>query len=166
MVKRKRGEEFTKLEINAEEGKMPKEVQIRDVEMSAKLEELEKQTEFVVGGVTRIDDDVIAQIAGVAAGEVEGVSSMGTSSIRRTLKEAVGAAQGRARGVNVESGRKEAILDLTIQVIYGFSIPNIIIEVRKNVAARLLEIVGLIAKEINISVAGIEFPDRMPGKLE
>ena len=145
---------------------MPKKLQIKDVEMSARLEEIEKQKEYVVGGVTRIDDEVIAQISGVAAGEVEGVASLGTSSIRRTLAEAVGAAKGRARGVGVEAGKKEAILDITINVIYGFSIPNVIIEVRKNVAARLLEIVGLIAKEINVSVAGIEFPDRMPGKVE
>lgn len=141
-------------------------VKIRDTEMMAKLEEIENQEEFVVGGETTIDDKVIAQIAGVAAGEVEGVSSLGTSSFRRSLTEAVGAAPGRAKGVGVEAGKKEAILDLNIKVIYGFSIPNIIIEVRKNVATRLLEIVGLIAKEINVSVSGIDFPERMPGKLE
>lgn len=146
---------------------MPKsEVKIKDKEMTAKLEEIEKQEEFVVGGETTIDDKVIAQIAGVAAGEVEGVSSMGTSSIRGTLTGAVGAGPGRGKGVGVEAGKKEAILDLTINVIYGFSVPNIIMEVRRNVATRLLEIVGLIAKEINITVAGIDFPERMPGKLE
>ena len=162
----KPNEKAAEPKINSEEVKMPKKVQIKDVEMTAKLEELEKQTEFVVGGETHIEDEVIAQIAGVAAGEVDGVASLGTSSIRRTLAEAVGAAKGRARGVGVEAGKKEAILDLTINVIYGFSIPNIIIEVRKNVAARLLEMVGLITKEINVDVVGIEFPERMPGKVD
>ena len=61
---------------------------------------------------------------------------------------------------------REAILDLTIQVVYGFSIPQVVIEVRKKVGARLLEITGLIAKEINVNISGIEFPDRMPGKVE
>lgn len=141
-------------------------VQVKDTEMMAKLEEIEKQSEFVVNGETSIDDEVIAQIVGVAAGEVEGVASLGTSSVRRTLTETVGAAKERSRGVNVEAGQKEAIIDLTIKVLYGFSIPNIIMEVRKNIATRLLEMVGLIAKEINVNVAGVEFPERMPGKIE
>ena len=96
---------------------------------------------------------------------VEGIANLGSSSIRRTLAEAVGAAEGRSRGVGVEAGKKEAILDITVNVIYGFVIPNIIIELRQKVATRLLEMVGLIAKEINVDVVGIEFPERMPGKL-
>lgn len=141
-------------------------VQVKDSEMTAKLEEIEKQSEFVVNGETHIDDEVIAQVVGVAAGEVEGVAGLGTRSIRRTLTETVGAAKERSKGVDVEAGQKEAIIDLTIKVLYGFSIPNIIMEVRKNIATRLLEMVGLIAKEINVNVAGVEFPERMPGKIE
>ena len=55
---------------------------------------------------------------------------------------------------------------LFIDTVANFNIPQIIIEVRKNVAVRLLDLCGLIAKEVNVSVAGIEFPDRMPGRLE
>jgi uncharacterized alkaline shock family protein YloU len=139
---------------------------ITEKEMKARLEEIEKAEEFVVAGETTIDDEVIASIAGVAAKEVEGVASLGTSSIRRTVVERLGRAEERARGVEVEAGKKEAIVDLTVNVIYGFSIPKIIIEVRRKVAYRLLEMVGLVAKEINVNVVGIEFPERMPGKLE
>ena len=138
---------------------------IIDAEMTERLEAIEKTGELVVGGETDIEDEVIAQIVGVAANEVEGIASLGTSSVRRTIAEAVGVAEGRSRGVGVEAGKKEAILDITVSVIYGFSIPNVIIDLRKNVANRLLEMVGLIAKEINVDVVGIEFPDRMPGKL-
>jgi len=141
------------------------EKRIKEEEMKRKLEEIEKTEEIVVGGETSIDDEVIAAIAGVAAREVEGVASLGTSSIRRILAERLGGAQQKARGVDVEAGKKEAIVDLTLNIIYGFSIPQIVIDVRKTVAARLLEIAGLIAKEINVSVVGIEFPERMPGKL-
>ena len=138
---------------------------IIDAEMTERLEAIETTGELIVGGETDIENEVIAQIVGVAAREVEGIASLGTSSIRRTLAEAVGTAEGRSRGIEVEAGKKEAILDITVNVIYGFSIPNVIIELRKNVATRLLEIVGLIAKEINVDVVGIEFPERMPGKL-
>jgi uncharacterized alkaline shock family protein YloU len=138
---------------------------IIDAEMTERLEAIEKTGELLVGGESDIEDEVIAQIVGVAAKEVEGIASLGTSSVRRTIAEAVGAAEGRARGVEVEAGKKEAILDITVNVIYGFSIPNIIIELRKTVATRLLEMAGLIAKEINVDVVGIEFPERMPGRL-
>jgi len=65
---------------------------ITDKEMTERLEAIEKTGDLVVGGVTDIEDEVIAQIVGVAAREVEGIASLGTSSIRRTLAEAVGAA--------------------------------------------------------------------------
>ena len=139
---------------------------IKEKEMGARLAELEKVEEILVGGETSIDDDVVAAIAGVAAQEVEGVASMGTTSIRRSFSETIGRSERRSRGVEVEHGKKEAIIDLTVNVIYGFNIPNIIINVRKNVAARLFDLCGLVAKEVNVSVAGIEFPERMPGRLE
>jgi len=142
------------------------EKRITEKEMKARLEEIEKAEEFVVAGETTIDDEVIGAIAGVAAREVEGVASLGTSSIRRTVVERLGRAEEKARGVEVEAGKKEAIVDITLNILYGFSIPKIIIEVRKKVAYRLLELVGLIAKEINVNVVGIEFPEGVERKVE
>ena len=142
------------------------EKRITEKEMKARLEEIEKAEEFVVAGETTIDDEVIGAIAGVAAREVEGVASLGTSSIRRTVVERLGRAEEKARGVEVEAGKKEAIVDITLNILYGFSIPKIIIEVRKKVAYRLLELVGLIAKEINVNVVGIEFPEEVERKVE
>lgn len=157
-------------EAKAEEGQMvrgpEKQERIKEREMTARLEELEKTGEILVAGETTIDDEVIAAIVGVAAKEVEGIASLGTSSIRRTIAERIGGAERRARGVEVEHGKKEAILDVTVSVIYGFNIPTVVINLRKRVAQRLLDLVALVAKEINIRVTGIEFPERMPGKVE
>ncbi len=119
-----------------------------------------------IPGETAIDDEVIASIAGVAAREVDGVASLGTSSIRRSLAERLAGTEGRSRGVEVEAGKKEAILDLTLNVVYGFSIPDVVDQVRATVANRLREMTGLVTKEINVSIVGIEFPERMPGKVE
>ena len=130
------------------------------------MAEIEQIQEIQVGGETNIHDEVIGAIAGVAAREVEGVSSLGTSSIRRTLTERVGGTEQRARGVSVEAGRREAILDFDLRVVYGISIPETVIKVRQNVAHRVLELCGLVTKEININVVGIEFPERIPGRVE
>lgn len=142
------------------------ESKIKEKEMGQRLEELEQVEEIMVGGETTIDDNVVASIAGIAAQEVEGVAGMGSTSIRRSLSKAMGRGDKKSAGVEVEHGKKEAIVDLTVNVIYGFNIPNIIIKVRKNVAVRLLDLCGLVAKEINVTVSDIEFPDRMPGRLE
>ena len=139
---------------------------IREQEMAARMAEIAKLEEIEVGGETDIEDEVIAAIAGVAAREVEGVASLGASSIRATIAERVGGREERARGVGVEVGRREAILDIDLRVQYGYSIPETVVEVRHNVAGKLLTLCGLVAKEINVDVVGIEFPDRMPGRVE
>ena len=131
--------------------------------MTTKLEEVK---EIRVRGETTIYDSVIASVAGMASREVEGVSSLGTSSIRRAIAERVGGGGQRGQGIAVEAGHREAILDVDLNVTYGFSIPEVVIKVRENVALKVLEICGLVTKEINVHVVGIEFPERIPGRLE
>jgi len=115
-----------------------------------------------IAGETIIEDDVVASIAGLAAREVEGVSGLGKSSVRRALTERLAGTGEKARlGVGVEVGKKEAIVDLSLVIVYGFNIPKIVTEVRKKVASRLMEIAGLVAKEINVDIASIEFPEKM-----
>ena len=119
----------------------------------------------VIAGETTIDDSVVASIAGLAAGEIEGVAHLGKSLVRSRIAEVVTGAEGKARqGVSVTVGHKEATVDLQLDVIYGFNIPTIITKVRKMVATRLLEIAGLVAKEINVRIVGIEFPEKAPEK--
>ncbi|MBA7508035.1 Alkaline shock protein 23 [subsurface metagenome] len=118
-------------------------------------------------GETIIGDEVVASIAGLAAKEVQGVAGLGKSAVRRALIEHLGGAEDRARmGVKAEVGKTECIIDLQLIVLYGVSIPNIINEVRKQVALRLMEYIGLIAKEINVRVVGIEIPEKKQTKVE
>jgi uncharacterized alkaline shock family protein YloU len=139
---------------------------IKEQEQTNRLAELGQLQEIEVGGETEISDEVIASIAGIGAREIEGVAALGTSSIRRAIAERVGAAEQRSRGVAVEAGRREALLDIDLRVVYGFSIPEIVVKVRQNVARRVLEMCGLVAKEININVTAIDFPERAPGRVE
>jgi len=123
----------------------------------------EKKNEHGFVGDTIIGDDVVASIAGLAAQEIDGVGSLGRSAVRRALAGAFADAAEKARsGVAVEVGKRECIVDLQLNVHYGYSIPSIINEVRKKVAARLLEFTGLIAKEINIRIVGIDIPAKKP----
>ena len=52
-------------------------------------------------------------------------------------------------------------------VEYGHSIPEIVRAVRESVATQLMMQVGLMAKEVNVKVSAIVFPDKMPtGRVE
>ena len=140
---------------------MANEITISEKEMTPRMQEVTSMTELDVTGKTTINDDVIASIASMAAKEVQGVSDIG----KKTIRSAFGGAK-KAQGVMVESGSREAILDMDMKVMYGFSIPEVVINVRHTVARRVLETLGLVTKEININVMGIEFPDKMPGRVE
>jgi uncharacterized alkaline shock family protein YloU len=135
-------------------------------EMKPKLEEMEKGGDYLVAGQTDIADEVIAAIAATAAREVDGVAEVGMGTVRRLFSETLRGTQKKSWGAAVQAGKREAIVDITIKVIYGFNVPQLVVDVRKKVGARLLEIAGLIAKEVNIRVVGIDFPARMPGRVE
>jgi uncharacterized alkaline shock family protein YloU len=144
----------------------PKEIVVRETEMVSNLEEMSQMEEIPVGGVTNIDPDVIGAIAGHAAQAIPGVASLGTASLRRSLSERLGGSERWARGVEVELGRKEAIIDINLRLVYGYSVPSTVIAVRNEVADSLFRFAGLVAKEINIRVVGIDFPHRTPGRVE
>ena len=74
----------------------------------------------------------------------------------------------RSRGPGAwlsRQGGEKAILNIDLRVFHGFSIPEVVVKVRQNVARSLLELCGLIAKEINIKVIGIEFRGSVPGRI-
>ena len=121
------------------------------------------QTE--IAGQTIIGDQVIGAIANTAAQEVDGVASLGSSSVRRIISERLGGAERRSRGVSVVAGRREAIVDLDLIVYYGYSIPDIVSQVRENVSSRISEMCGLVTKEINININAIEFDDGNTGRF-
>ena len=112
----------------------------------------------IQGGLS-IDNDVIGSIAAMAATNVQGVSSLGTSSFKQVLAEKVKRRQRKSRGIEVEAGLKEAILDIDLKVFYGYSIRDVVRDVRFEVATKVLELTGLKAKEINIYVVGVDPKD-------
>src|SRR5215211_8016126 len=121
-------------------------------------------------GGTRIEDSVVAKIAGIAAQEVEGVRMGGgtTQAIGGILSSVTGAggAGGQSRGVSVEVGTVETAVDLTMTVEYGKPVPQIAEAVRRNVINRIENLVGLNVTEVNISVNDVFFPEQEQQQLE
>ena len=122
-----------------------------------------------VPGTTEIARSVVAAIAGYAAEQIEGVVSVGSEGLLRSVASLVESkASKRAAGVDVEMGVKEAIFDIDLVVQYGDPIPGIVKNAREAVALALMDHVGLVAKEINVTVIEIKFDDRntKPGRVK
>lgn len=120
-----------------------------------------------VEGKTTIDNGVVAKIAAAAAQEVPGIHDMGTSGVGGAVGGAIGAMTGAVgggsnqqstKGVSVEVGEVEALINLNIIVDYGARIPQIAEGLRKNVSNRVQTLTGLTVKAINIEVSDVFFP--------
>jgi uncharacterized alkaline shock family protein YloU len=110
-------------------------------------------------GNTTISNAVVAQVAGMAAQEAEGVQ-MGSSTGRAVggILDSVTGGTGYARGVTVEVGETETAIDLSVIVEYGRAIPQVSEAVRTNVIRRVENLVGLKVNEVNITVNDVLLP--------
>jgi uncharacterized alkaline shock family protein YloU len=111
-------------------------------------------------GQTTIGEGVVTRVAGLAAREVPGVHALGGSAERAigSVTQKVGLGDVRTQGVSVESGEKEAAVDLTIVIDYGESIPRVAEAVRNQVIKRVEGITGLSVVEVNITINDLYFP--------
>jgi uncharacterized alkaline shock family protein YloU len=116
-------------------------------------------------GMTTINEGVVSKIAGVAAGEVEGVR-MGGSASRTAggILENVTGSQGQTRGVSVEVGRFETAIDLTMGIEYGSNILERVEQVRNKISQRVENITGLRVTELNVTVSDVVFPGEEGGE--
>jgi uncharacterized alkaline shock family protein YloU len=111
-------------------------------------------------GSTTIQDSVVSKIAGIAAQEVDGIRMGGGTSqaVSGLFGSITGGSGSQTQGVSVEVGQEETAIDLTLTVEYGKSIPQIAEAVRRNVANRVENLVGLRVTEVNLAVNNIFFP--------
>ncbi|NMA35094.1 MAG: Asp23/Gls24 family envelope stress response protein [Clostridiaceae bacterium] len=104
-------------------------------------------------GTIKITDEVVAIIAGIAAMEVPGVTSM-SGGIAGGIAEALGR-KNLSKGVKVEVGEKEAAIDLFIIVEYGYRIPEVAWTIQERVKNAVEDMTGLSVVEVNIHIQGV-----------
>jgi uncharacterized alkaline shock family protein YloU len=123
-------------------------------------------------GNTTISDAVVAQIAGIAAQEVEKVQMGGgaAAAVGGFLQSVTGSVTGSntssggnyRRGVSVEVSEEEAAIDLTMAVEYGHSVLQLTEAARRNVIDRVENLTGLKVTEVNITVNDVQVPEERP----
>lgn len=119
-------------------------------------------------GTTKIADGVVLAIANAAAGEVDGVDlSHGGTKLPGDNSPTVGeflgnitGGSGRPRGISVDVGETQAAVDITINVVYGKSIPQVTEALRRNVVQQVEGLTGLQVTEVNVTVNDVTFPQQ------
>jgi len=106
-------------------------------------------------GLIRIHDNVIASIASVAAGEIEGVKAVGKRSKIGILE--ILTKKNQAGSVKIEKDKHgEITIVVPLVIKYGFNIPETAARVQDNVRGALEKMTNLSIRDINISVQGVE----------
>jgi len=106
-------------------------------------------------GVVKISEDVVSVIAGIAAGEVAGVTGM-SGGLVGDMVEILGK-RSLSKGVKVEVGEREAAIDLFVVLDYGVRIPEVAQKIQENVKRSVEIMTGLEVVEVNIHVQGVSF---------
>lgn len=109
--------------------------------------------EEVKFGTIKIANDVIAEVASMAATEVDGVSAM-YENVGNNLLTKVGVKNSK-KGVRVAIEGNDISLDLAIVVDAGYNIPSVSAKVQEKVKNAVENMTGLNATSINIRVAGV-----------
>ena len=102
----------------------------------------------------KIADDVIAVIAGAAASEVPGVSSM-AGGFAGGISEVFSGKKNFAKGIKIEAGEKETKIDVNIIVEYGARIPDVAFEIQNRVKKAVEVMTVLKVLEVNVHVQGV-----------
>ncbi len=108
-------------------------------------------------GLIRIADDVVAVIAGIAATETAGISSMSGGITEGFAKRVSG--KNVQKGVDVEVGQHEAAVDLRVIVNYGAKIHEVCRRLQGNVKESVETMTGLNVVEVNVKVEGVAFTE-------
>ena len=97
-------------------------------------------------GEVQIANEVVASIAGISASEVEGLAG--------ELAGKFGA-KNLSKGVKVEVADDIAMVELAINMKYGYSIPKTCKQVQEKVMQAINSMTGLTVKQVNVRIAGV-----------
>ena len=108
-------------------------------------------------GEVKIADEVVAIIAGLAATEVEGVSSM-AGNITNEIVSRLGM-KNLSKGILVEVLDDEVKVDVAINIDYGYSIPDVSSKVQEKVKSTIENMTGLTVAVVNVRIASVDMGD-------
>lgn len=105
-------------------------------------------------GEVNIADEVVTIIAGLAATEIDGVSSM-AGNITNELVSRLGR-KNLAKGVKFDVVDGSVTVDVALNIAYGYAIPDISAKVQEKVKTAIETMTGLEVNAVNVRIASVD----------
>lgn len=106
-------------------------------------------------GTVRLDEEVIASIAGITIEQIQGVADT-VGGVSYSLTGMLGKKTG-AKGVRVDIGDNGIAINVSITVKYGHSIPELARKVQQRISEEVRTMTGMKVNSVDIFVQGIVF---------
>ncbi|MDD6550204.1 MAG: Asp23/Gls24 family envelope stress response protein [Lachnospiraceae bacterium] len=105
-------------------------------------------------GVT-VTDEVMAEVAGLAASDVEGIAYIGNGLTRENITKA--GASKLSKGIHIIKEDDGTItVRLAVVLKYGYEVPKVCREIQEKVKTNVTSMTGIEVKEVDIRIASIE----------
>ena len=108
-------------------------------------------------GEVKIADEVVAIIAGLAAMEVDGVSSMAGNATKELINKF--GRKSLSKGVKVDVLEGIVTVSMAMNIKFGYSIKDVTEKVQEKVKTAIENMTGLEVADVNIRVAGVDVPE-------
>lgn len=108
-------------------------------------------------GEVRIADDVVGNIAGIAATEIEGVAATVGNMTREFMRRMGLRPQSKGVRVVIDSG--VVTVDLALIMKYGYNIPLTCKQVQERVKTTVENMTGLRVSNVGVRIVGIDMAE-------
>ena len=105
-------------------------------------------------GEIKIAEEVVAIIAGLAATEVEGVSSM-AGNITNGLVSKLGM-KNLSKGIRINVSGESVQVDVALNIAYGYTVLDVSTKVQEKVKAAIENMTGLEVSGVNVRIASVD----------
>ena len=104
-------------------------------------------------GRVQISDQVVSVIAGIAATEVEGVAAL-VGNITNEIVSRMGI-KNLSKDVKVEMAEDTVLVKVTLDLLYGYNIPEVCVKVQERVVSSIETMTGLTVAKVDVCVSDI-----------
>jgi uncharacterized alkaline shock family protein YloU len=109
-------------------------------------------------GEVKIAEEVVAIVAGLAATEVDGVSSM-AGNITNEIVSRLGM-RNLSKGIEIEVENDEIKVSVAINIAYGYNIPDVSAKVQDKISSAIENMTGLHVAEVNVKIASVDMENQ------
>jgi uncharacterized alkaline shock family protein YloU len=106
-------------------------------------------------GTIQIAPEVLETIAGLASIEIDGVAEM-SGGIVGGISGLLGM-KSLTRGVKVQIGPNETIIDVSIVIEYGYRIPDVSRQIQQSVHQAIYNMTGIHVSAVHIHIESVHF---------